>query len=157
MGAGTSGSPEYVAEVKVLESLYPLHPTKQISLCPVCLLPLPVEILLSLHAAPHSFWNKKGKCLLFCPSSLVSLLPSPSFCRRTWRTLPYASYVWLTWQSVVCEFIATRLCFLEHWDHVFFMLVTVLCNSECSITAIQTDLKRKKWKGKNYFWKDLGL
>lgn len=65
--------PEYIAELKSHESIYSLHGIKQISLCPVCLpppsglffwdaqnFPLPVEIRLSLHAAPDIFWNKKG-------------------------------------------------------------------------------------------------
>lgn len=101
-------------------------------------------------------WAPLLGCLLICPAFLSQPTASSSFCHHTWLTLPSASDVWLTWQSVVCEFISTRLCFLEHWDHVFLVLLTALCNSECSITVIQTDSNTKRDRRKNVFAVGLG-
>lgn len=76
--------------------------------------------------------------------SLISLLPPPLPTAHGLRCLLVVKSG-LTLSLTVCEFIPyTRLCFLEHWDCVFLVLVTVLCNSECSITVVQTELKGKK-------------
>lgn len=74
------------------ESVHPLHGRKQIISVPSVSsssfwalllgcpgLPLPVEIRLSLHAAPHIFWNRKGGACSCVHPSLASLLPSSSF------------------------------------------------------------------------------
>lgn len=144
MGAGPSGtqSTEQRQSTKVHKNIYPRHVKTEKSVPGVS---APFSGLLcwaaqySASRCPRYFMEQEGEWLLICPSVLSQpTAASSSFCHHTWLTLPSASDVWLTWQSVVCEFISTRLCFLEHWDHVFLVLLTALCNSECSITVIQT-------------------